>query len=191
MCNGFRDTGRFSKLPYLGMKLSHWPKFQKMHIYTLSTPWGRNWAFYFAPEAAVTKIQDDFQNCHIWALNLPIGQNSRSCIYIILQTQGVEICAYFHSMHSGFRNMRRFSKLPNLGMKLGHWQKLKKLQLYSLSTPGVEFEHIFALRAAVSEIRPNFSKLPYLGIKLGYWPKSQKLHMYTLSTPGGSKLSLF
>ena len=34
----FRDIGRFSKLPYLGMKLGHWPKLRKLHIYTLSTP---------------------------------------------------------------------------------------------------------------------------------------------------------
>ncbi len=30
--SGFRDTGQFSKLPYLGMKLGKWPKFQKLHI---------------------------------------------------------------------------------------------------------------------------------------------------------------
>ncbi len=40
----FRDTGRFLKLPYLGMRLGHQPKFQKLHIYSLSTPWGWNWA---------------------------------------------------------------------------------------------------------------------------------------------------
>ena len=28
---------QFSKLPYLGMKLFHWQKFQKLHIYSLST----------------------------------------------------------------------------------------------------------------------------------------------------------
>ncbi len=38
----FRDTGQFSKLPYLGMKLGKWPKFLKLHIYPLSTPGGRN-----------------------------------------------------------------------------------------------------------------------------------------------------
>ncbi len=26
------DKGRFSKLPHLGMKLGHWPKFQNLHI---------------------------------------------------------------------------------------------------------------------------------------------------------------
>ena len=40
--SGFHDMGRFSKLPYLGMKLGHWPKFQKLHIYyfVLSLPQG-------------------------------------------------------------------------------------------------------------------------------------------------------
>ena len=32
----------FSKLPYLGMKLGHWPKCQMLHIYSFSTPGGRN-----------------------------------------------------------------------------------------------------------------------------------------------------
>ncbi len=38
--SGFRDMGQFSKLPYLGMKYGKWPKFQKLHIYCLSTPPG-------------------------------------------------------------------------------------------------------------------------------------------------------
>ncbi len=42
MGSGFRDICRFSTLPYLGMKFGHWQKFQKLHIYSLSTPWGRN-----------------------------------------------------------------------------------------------------------------------------------------------------
>ena len=37
----FRDTGHFSKLPYLGMKCSKWAKFQKLHTYSLSTPGGQ------------------------------------------------------------------------------------------------------------------------------------------------------
>ncbi len=36
--SGFWDTDRFSKLPYLGMKLGHCPKCQKLHIYSLCTP---------------------------------------------------------------------------------------------------------------------------------------------------------
>ncbi len=44
--SGFRVTGPFSKLPYLGMKLGHWPKCQKLHIYSFSTPGGQNWAYF-------------------------------------------------------------------------------------------------------------------------------------------------
>ena len=44
--HGFWDTGEFSKLPYLGMKLGLWPKFQKLHIYSHSTPRGRNRAYF-------------------------------------------------------------------------------------------------------------------------------------------------
>ncbi len=36
----YQDTGQFSKLQYLDMKLGKWPKFQKLHIYPLSTPGG-------------------------------------------------------------------------------------------------------------------------------------------------------
>ncbi len=204
--SGFRDTGRFSKLPYLGMKLSHWPKFQKLHvyilflpprgsklsfnilslydqqfpgygpifkmarfpdvpevaqvhIYTLSTPSGQNWAYFhstssgfrhtdqfqnchiwawnlpnwpkssrswtytvfvsqgggvfkieliFARQAAVSKIRD-FQNCHIWAWNLAIGQSSRSCTYRLFLPQGGRNWTYFRSTDSGFRDTGQFS----------------------------------------------------------------------------------
>ncbi len=44
--SGSWDTGQFSKLPYLGMKLVKCPKFQKLHIYPLSTPVGWNWAYF-------------------------------------------------------------------------------------------------------------------------------------------------
>ncbi len=56
-----------SKLLYLGMKLGHWPKFQKLPIYSRSTPGVRNLIeLIFAPRAAVSEIQADFQSCHIW-----------------------------------------------------------------------------------------------------------------------------
>ncbi len=40
--------------------------------------------------AVVSEIWADFQNCHIWAGNLAIGQSSRSCIlilYLVSETQ--------------------------------------------------------------------------------------------------------
>ncbi len=33
------------KLPYFGMKLGHWPKYQKLHISSLSSLGGLNWAY--------------------------------------------------------------------------------------------------------------------------------------------------
>ncbi len=59
--SGFRDKGQFSQLPYLGMKLGKWPKFQKLHVYRLNysrvpnfTPicsmiarFPDNWGFWF------------------------------------------------------------------------------------------------------------------------------------------------
>ncbi len=71
--SGFRDTGRFSNLPYtLGMKL--WPKCQKAKV-----------------RAAVFKIRGDFEKCHIcnWALKLGHWQNSCTCSPVL--HQGVEI----------------------------------------------------------------------------------------------------
>ncbi len=41
-------------------------------------------------------------------------------------------------------------------MKLGNWPKCQKLHINSCSIPRVEIELIFALQAAVSEIRADF-----------------------------------
>ena len=41
-------------------------------------------------------------------------------------------------------------------MKLGHWQKIQELHMYSLSTPGVKIEVIFDQWVAVSEMRADF-----------------------------------
>ena len=157
--SSFRHMDRFSKLPFFCIKLGHWPKCQKLHIYSLSTPGCRNWA-------------------------------------------------YFHSTGSGFQDTGRFSKLPYLGMKLGHWPKLHILSFYSrgvkiywayfhytmegwmlhinryyLSTQGVEFELIFNLWAALSEIRDDFQSSIF-----GHetWPLAKVPEVgRSLSTPWG------
>ncbi len=36
---------------YLGMKLGHWPKSQNLHIYSFSTPGGRNWAYFCSKDS--------------------------------------------------------------------------------------------------------------------------------------------
>ncbi len=69
MGSGFRDTGRFSKLPYLNMKLSKWPKFLKLHIYTLSTPRGRNWA-YFCSTGSGSRYAGQFSKSPYFGMKL-------------------------------------------------------------------------------------------------------------------------
>ena len=66
--SGFCDTGTLSKLAYLGMKHGHWPKFQKLHVYSLSAQGGWN-LDYFHPNGSNSKILVYFQSCHIWAWN--------------------------------------------------------------------------------------------------------------------------
>ncbi len=78
--NSFWDTGRFSKLPYLGMKLGHWPKCQKLHIYCLPTPVGRSKLSLYSLYRQQF-LRYDFQNCHIWAWNVAIGQSARNRTY--------------------------------------------------------------------------------------------------------------
>ncbi len=97
------------------MKLGHRPKLQNVaHILSFH-PRGQNWS-YSHSTAAVSEMRADFQRCY-----LATGQSSRNCT------------------HTG-----RFSKLPYLDRKLGHWPKFQKLQIYSHSTQWVKIELIFA-----------------------------------------------
>ncbi len=133
MGNDFWDTGRFSKLPYSGMKLDHWPKCQRLHIYSLSTPRGRNWA-YFSSTGSGFEIQADFQN---FSLKLAIGHRpklQKLHIYPV-STPGGQNLAYFRSTGPGFQDTCQFSNLPYLSMKLDKWPKLQKVHIYPLSTP--------------------------------------------------------
>ncbi len=51
---------------------------------------------------------------------------------------------------------------------------------------GVDIELIFALQAAVSEVRANFQNCHnYLVMKLVHLPKFQELHIYSPSNPRG------
>ncbi len=79
-----------SILPYLGIKLLKRSEFQKLHIYSLSTPAGRNWA-YFCSTRSGFRDTGHFSNCHIWTWNFSSGQSSRSCKYTVFLHQGVEI----------------------------------------------------------------------------------------------------
>ncbi len=52
---------------------------------------GGYWAYFFALQAAVSKIRAHFQNCHIWAWKLASGQSSRSCTCTLILPQWGEI----------------------------------------------------------------------------------------------------
>ncbi len=93
--SSFKDIGRFSKFPYLVMKLGHWPnsrsftsmvsKLSLVLLYRqgllrygptfkIAIFGDENWPLAKVPEvahilsrAAVSEILAVFQNCHIWA----------------------------------------------------------------------------------------------------------------------------
>ncbi len=71
-------------------QLDHWPKFQKLHIYSLSTP-GVEIELIFALRAGVSEIRADFQNWYIWAWSMAIGQSSRNCNTLPLSPKGSKL----------------------------------------------------------------------------------------------------
>ncbi len=92
MSSGFCDTGRYSELPYLAMKHGKWPKFRKLHIYSLCTPVGRNWAYFpsmgtgFRDTGRLLKLPylgmklghgPKWQKLHIYSFSPPRGRNSK------------------------------------------------------------------------------------------------------------------
>ena len=70
--------------------------------------------------------------------------------------QKFQSCTYTLFLPKGFKIELIVFKIAILGMKLGHWQKFQKLHMYFLRTQGVKNKLIFALRAAVFEMRPVF-----------------------------------
>ncbi len=61
----------------------------KFHI-----PHGVEIELIFSLRAAVSEIRADFQNCHIWAWNLAIGESSRSCTYTAFLTKGSKLTLF-------------------------------------------------------------------------------------------------
>ncbi len=228
--SGFWDTGQFSQLPYMGMKLCHW-KNSSSCTYIVFLPHGVESEPIFALRASASTIIAIFGHA-----TLSHSQKCQKLYKYSLSTLWGRNWAYFCSTDKGFQDTGWFSKLLYLGMKLGHWPKFQKLDMYSLPTHVGRNWIIFALWTAVSEIRADcqnchiwawnlalgqsatsctytlfllqgggnwayfcsigssfwdkdrFSKLPYLGIKL--WPKFQK-HIYPLSTARGRKWAYF
>ena len=187
---GFRGTGWFP-LPYFKLPLT---TFSDVHIHFLSTPVVKIEPYFlfacssFRDMGRFSKLAylgmkldhwQKIQNLHISSLSAHIGW--KLSLY----------CLYFHSRGSSFRDIGRFSKLPYLGMKLGHWQQIQKLHIYPLSTPRGRNWAYFRSTGSGFRDTGQISKLPYLGMKLDHRPKFQKLHIYSLSTPWGRNWAYF
>ena len=90
----FWDTGHFSKLPYLSMKLGHWPKFQSC-TYTVFLPQGGEMELVFALRAAVSEIGPIFKIAVFEHETWPLANVPEVCTYTLFLPQGVEIYLIF------------------------------------------------------------------------------------------------
>ena len=161
-------TSRFSKLPYLGMKFAHWSQFQKLHIYSLSTPGDRHWAYFLSTGSGFRNTGRLSKVPCILARNLATGKKIQELHIRSISTPGGQNWVYFCSTGSCFRDTGRFSKLPYSCMKLCHCPKFQKLHIYYLSTPrGSNWVHFRSIDTIFRDT-VRFSKLPYLGMKLGH-----------------------
>ena len=118
---------------YLGTKLVHWSKFQKLNIYPLSTPGSQNWA-YFRSTGSGFRYTGRFVK--LSCLGIKLGQSCRSCTYTLFLSQWVKLSLFL--LYG-----QQFLKyglwiLPYLGMKLCNLPVFQKLHIYPLSTQGVE-----------------------------------------------------
>ncbi len=89
-----------------------------------------------------------------------------------------------------FQDTDCFSKLPYLGMKLGLGKSYWHLHIYSLSTPGVEIELIFALWAAIFETWDDFQNFNIWAWNLEFEDGPQSC-ICTLSTPRSRNCACF
>ncbi len=175
----FRDTGRISKLSYLGMALLTKVPDVALPFY----PKGVEIEHIFVLKTAVSEIRANFQYCHIWAFEI----KKKFQTFVPHTTPGVV------SAGSRFWDNSRFSKLPCLGMKLEKGYKSCTFTLYLEGSNWV----IFSVWATVSELRvdfqnfhiwawnlyfetrygPFFKIVLFMGLKLEIWKKFQKLHI--------------
>ncbi len=84
MGSSFQDTGHFSNLPYLGMKLSKWPKFQKLHMYPLSTPGGWNSGYFCSTGSG---FRDTGRFSKLPYLGIKLGKWPKFSLYYHLKSE--------------------------------------------------------------------------------------------------------
>ena len=151
-------------------QLVHWQKNARSCIYSLFLPQGVAVELILALWAAVSKIRADFQNCHIWAWNLPIGQSShwpkfqKLHIYIsppLIRTSLLPKNVSLLERYSLVRENTTFiystccQKFVSFLARCPFYRVSCKrgTRVHSFYSQGFEIELIFALWAAVFEIR--------------------------------------
>ncbi len=169
--------GRFSKLLYLGMKLGHWPKFQKLHIYYPSTPGGRNWACFHSTASGFRDTGPIFKIAIFGHETWRLAKVPEVAHVLSFYPKWSKL-RLFSLYVRGFRDTDRFLKLPYLDVQFGNWPKFQKLHIYSLSTPrGRNWAYFRSTASGFRDTGPIW-KLPYLALKLGSWSTflSPKFH---------------
>ncbi len=106
MGSGFRDTGRFPKLLYLGMILGHWPKCQKLHIHPLSTPKGSNWACF---SSTGSDFRDTGRFSKLAYLGMKLGHWSKCHKLYFLNYPRVPNFTLFCSTAGHFQDIGKFA----------------------------------------------------------------------------------
>ena len=162
------------------MKLGNQPKFQKLHLYSLSTLVSQTSA-YFRSSNSGFRDTGRFSNCHIWPWNLDIGQNSRSCTDTPFLPIGSKL-SLFSLYGQRFLTSRPIFKIAIFGHKTWQSAKVPEVAQTLLFYPLGRNWGYFRSTGSHFWDTDQFSKLPYLGIKLDNRPKFQKLHIYSLST---------
>ncbi len=146
------------------------------HIYTLFLAQEVVIEPIFALRAAVSEIRADFQNCHIWAWSLAIGQSFRSCTYSLFLPQGVKIELIF-VLRAPVSEIRADFQNCNIWAWTWPLAKVPKVHIFCLSTPGgggFKFTPegwiwaYFRFIGCGFQGMDRFSKLPYLGMKHGH-----------------------
>ena len=154
----FPRYGPISKLPYLGMKLCHWPKCKKLHIYPLSTRGGEKLSLFslygqwFPRYGLIFKLPylglklghwPKFQKLHIYP---------RGPILSLFLLYGLRFSRYgpvfkipiFGHVTWPLANVPEVAHVPSFYPGAG------------VGGGGSEIELIFAVRAAISKIRDDF-----------------------------------
>ncbi len=134
----------------------------------------------------VSKIRADFQNYHIWAWNLAIGQSARSCTYSLSTPEGSKLSLF--SLYG--QHFLRYGMIIKIAIFGHETQALSKVPGYMRFLPQrVEIELIFALWAVVSELLADFQNCHIWAWILVSGP-SARSYKHTLFLPQGIKIEL-